>query len=277
MISRVMSVSPTDMTRARLPVWRSVAEAYVLTYRNLGYLLRISWAWVALMFPIGVAIHFALAKPASPESPVFGWDTFLAPLLFWPMLASIAVAWHRKLLADEAWPKVYYLRFDTTAARYLALMLLTSFVLFVPVYVVIVWMERVAVASQASMGAILAMTATMAITIVLGLYIGTRLWLALPARALERSQAPLAEAWRASRGSTWRVLAGSFLCTAPMWAVVVPQILWDINAPPTTRPIAYGIYETLHEILITFLAGMPVESFLSIAYRQLIGGQDATA
>lgn len=268
-----MSILSTATARERLPFWNSVREAYVLTYGNLGYLFRISWAWVALMFPIGVACHFELAKNSSPEAPVFGWDTLLAPLLFWPMLASIAVAWHRKLLADEAWPNAYYLRFDTTAARYFALMLLTSFILFVPAFAMTVWIERVVVASQASPGAIMAMIATMAIMIVLGLYVGTRLWLALPARALERSQVPLAEAWRASRGSTWRILVGSFLCTVPMWVFVVPPVFWEIDVPPTTQPIAYGLYQTLVEILMTFLAGMPVVSFLSIAYRELIGGQ----
>lgn len=267
-----MSILPAATARERLPFWSSVREAYVLTYGNLGYLFRISWAWVALMFPIGVACHFALAKNSSPEAPVFGWDAFLAPLLFWPMLASIAVAWHRKLLADEAWPKAYYLRFDATAARYLGLMLLTSFILFVPAYALMVWMERAVFSSQASPGAIMAMTATMAIVFVLGLYVGTRLWLALPARALERTQVPLAEAWRASRRNTWRILAGSFLCTGPMWAFVVPPVLWEIDVP-NTRPMAYGIYQTLVEILVTFLAGMPVVSFLSVAYRQLIGGR----
>lgn len=194
-----MSILPTATARERLPFWSSVREAYVLTYGNLGYLFRISWAWVALMFPIGVACHFALAKNSSPDAPVFGWDTLLAPLLFWPMLASIAVAWHRKLLADEAWPKAYYLRFDATAARYLGLMLLTSFILFVPANAMIVWMERVVVASQASLGAIMAMIATMAVMIVLGLYVGTRLWLALPARALRpggRAVEALGASWR---------------------------------------------------------------------------------
>lgn len=266
-----MSVLPTATARERLPFWSSVREAYVLTYGNLGYLFRISWAWVALMFPIGVACHFALAKNSSPEAPVFGWDTLLAPPLFWPMLASIAVAWHRKLLADETWPEAWYLRLDSAVASYLGLIILTSFVVFVPAFAAIIWMMQSV--EQSALGSVMVATASGLLMLIAGLYLATRLWLALPARALERSQVTLGEAWRASRGNVWRILAGSFLCTALMWAFIVLPILWEIDGPPITRPIAYGTYQTLVEILVTFLAGMPVVSFLSIAYRQLVGGR----
>lgn len=100
-----MSASPEAEARARLPVWQSVAEAFALTYRNPGNLLRIPWMCVALMFPIGVAFHFILAKFVLPEVPAVGWEIFVSPMLFWPMSASIAVAWHRKLLVDETWPQ----------------------------------------------------------------------------------------------------------------------------------------------------------------------------
>lgn len=263
-----MSVDSVAKGRDRLPVWRSVAEAYALTWRNLGYLLRISWAWVAIMLPLGVAFHVAIARLAPPQAPVFGWDIFVAPLLFWPMAASIAVAWHRRLLINESWPKSWYLRFDRIVAGYLALIVLTSFALFIPVFVIINRLEQAL--ENSSEGAVAAAVAAAALTFAIGLYLATRLWLSLPAEALQRHQALFSESWLASRGNVWRIVVGSFLCTALMWIFVAMQLIWEADPPTATQPLIYGLYQSLTEIVVVFLAGMPVVSFLSIAYRHLV-------
>ena len=43
----VVGEPKTQMTK--LPFWSSVAEAYRSTFRNLGVLFRISWAWIFLV------------------------------------------------------------------------------------------------------------------------------------------------------------------------------------------------------------------------------------
>src|SRR5205085_2448598 len=115
-----------EAPRRRLPLWRTVGEAYALTFQNLGFLARISWAWVLLMLPISVGYHaFAFSRgwsnPAAFDTVAVQIDWLVSTLLYLPMLASVAVAWHKKLLASEDWPRPFYLRLDRTVASYLGL------------------------------------------------------------------------------------------------------------------------------------------------------------
>ncbi len=257
-------------------MWRTVRDAYALTWRNLGYLVRISWAWVLLMLPISLAYHaFAFSRgwPTAATFETIGSqvDWLVATLLYLPMLASIAVAWHRKLLANEDWPKPFYLRLDRTVAAYLGLAALISFLATAPLYF------AVSLAGRADSGGSLAwfgwLTAAWVASLAVGLFISTRIWLVLPARALERSRASIADAWNGSRGNFWRLLGGCFLCTGPVWLFAIPLGLFNVDWTSTRQPLVYAGCQTLFELLTTFLAGMPVVSFLSLAYRQLIEGR----
>ena len=51
---------------ARLPVWETAKEAYALTFSNLGYLFRISWAWMLLWMPIAVYANAAIIGTTAP-------------------------------------------------------------------------------------------------------------------------------------------------------------------------------------------------------------------
>ena len=107
----------------RLPIWRTVAEAFAVTARNSDYLFRISWMWVLVMLPIAFVYHLTAFRhgwvctshpcPSGSDAYPIG-----STLLFMPMLSSIAVAWHRRLLADEVWQGRYYLRLDRSVAGY---------------------------------------------------------------------------------------------------------------------------------------------------------------
>src|SRR5262249_42755845 len=124
--------------------------------------------------------------------------------------------------------------------------------------------------SQAGLKGLLAITlATCA-----GLFLSTKIWLALPARALGNSAITVRQAWSGSRRNVWRLIAGSILCGLPM---VVLSVLVTLFVPDPTEagePLIYAAWQTLTDVGITFLVGMPIVSFLSVAYRRLIQERD---
>ena len=246
-------------TEPRLEVWRTAVEAYALTFANLGYLLRISWAWVVLMIPVSLGCYASIFW--------LGWDKLLFPeallstFLFLPFLASIAVAWHRRLLVNEVWPGSVYLRFDGLVASYFGLSAVISILFPGPM---IAFPSSV----ESRWQGLLLLAVALATGV--GLFLGTRIWLALPARALGNSEITVRQAWRGSRRNVLRLLAGSFLCSLPMFVLVVLAAMFGPDLAKASQPLVYAAWQTLFEIGLTFLAGMPIVSFLSLAYRRLI-------
>lgn len=263
--------------RRRLPFWRTVIDAYVVTYDNLGYLARISWAWLLLMIPIAFAFHtlmFWLGWHLKPTS-TLGWVIkATGNLLPLTMLASIAVAWHRKLLEGELWPSSVYLRLDRVVANYLGLVLVTMLLMYIPLIGVAPIKDRVAPQTfiVLMLGASIMMGA--------GIFVATRIWLALPAQALDRADATIGNAWTITRGSFWRLLWGSALCFFPIIAVVT-FVIWMILGVDGLKGTTLAQYtliltETFFGTLGTLVSAMPTVSFLSLAYRWLVmDGTDA--
>ena len=238
----------------RLEVWRTVAESYALTFGNLGYLLRISWAWVVLMIPLLLAYYTSIFW--------LEWRNSLLPdvfstLLFQPFLASIAVAWHRRLLVNEVWSGRVYLRLDGVVASYFGLAV---------VILILFPGPMIAIGLEAGWHGLL----TVALAIGAGLFLSTKIWLALPARALGNSEITVRQAWRGSRRNVWRLIAGSILCGLPTLVLVVLTAMFGPDPTEASQPLTYAAWQTLLEIGITFLAGMPIVSFLALAYRRLI-------
>jgi len=196
-----------------------------------------------------------------------GWDKLLFPeallstFLFLPFLASIAVAWHRRLLVNEVWPGSVYLRFDGLVASYFGLSAVISILFPGPM---IAFPSSV----ESRWQGLLLLAVALATGV--GLFLGTRIWLALPARALGNSEITVRQAWRGSHGNVLRLIAGSFLCSLLMFVLVVLAAMFGPDLAKASQPLVYAAWQTLFEIGLTFLAGMPIVSFLSLAYRRLI-------
>lgn len=259
--------------RRRLPFWRTVIDSYVVTYSNLGYLARISWAWVLLMIPISLAFYalmFWLGWHQAPEG-TFGSIFILiaSSLLFLPMIASIAVAWHRKLLENESWASGPYLRLDRVVASYFGLALFASLLILAP------GTGLLSSASNAQPDdAVITPTWVLGYLIVMGAgtFIATRIWLALPARALDRDDVTVKSAWAATRGCFWRLFWGSVLCVIPViiaTSALTSTTVGVVDVEDTTLA-GYAMGQTLLGFFAAFLGGMPAISFLSLTYRWLM-------
>ncbi len=55
-----------------------------------------------------------------------------------------------------------------------------------------------------------------------------------------------------------------------MFVLVVLAAMFGPDLAKASQPLVYAAWQTLFEIGLTFLAGMPIVSFLSLVYRRLI-------
>lgn len=260
--------------RRRLPFWRTIIDSYVVTYSNLGYLARLSWAWVLLMIPISLAFYalmFWLGWHQAPEG-TFGsiFIIIASSLLFSPMIASIAVAWHRRLLENESWLSGPYLRLDRVVANYFNLVFLASLLILAPAAGLPSSIANLEAGDADLFSLVLVLGYLIAMGV--GTFVATRIWLALPARALDRDDVTVKSAWTITRGCFWRLFWGSVLCVLPViiaTSALTSTTFGVVDVEDTTLA-RYAVGQTLLGFFAAFLGGMPAISFLSLTYRWLV-------
>ncbi|MFQ5625447.1 MAG: hypothetical protein ACE5FM_02205 [Methyloligellaceae bacterium] len=263
--------------RVKLPFWRTIGQAYVIWASNLAQVIRISWLWLLLMAPVLFALSWLLipflgesthAAPAGEIAP--RPDGFLRlahaidMLVRAPMLASIAVAWHRLVLRDERVTQRAYLRLDRVVLVYAGFFLFLVLLPTIPQYVIDIYAGG---ATDAEMTRSLVASLLILFLAFAGLYAAARLSIVLPARALERNDITLGRTWKETQGNGWRLLWGHFLCTVPI-AVMAGAGSWWLLASDDSRSVA-----AVGSVLLTYIAilGAPIAvGFLSLAYRHFL-------
>jgi hypothetical protein len=279
----------------KLWVSQTVLASYAIVAGNLGQLVRISWLWVVIMVPVYAALDRldeAWLGESGPQAR-YHWmrviTAALGNLVDLPLLASIAVAWHRLVLRGERITQPAYLRLDGVVWRYA----LYAFA-FLP-------SERGILAAGGFLVQnlvidadyftrllieFLATATSAAVSIAIGLLVLPRLSLVMPATAL-RERLSLRYAWRISRGNTLRLGMATALCTfLPAVAVatlvssltlldcldfswsqiVTPQWasapIWRL-AIELSEFLAYAVFVALAYLVLTIFG----VTLLSLSYR----------
>lgn len=255
----------------RLPFWWTVREAYVLTFRHLGDVLRIAWIWL-IVLTVLVALTSAFFWPSHAAALDAGeptsWVQRLTTTLSMAAGASIAVAWHRMLLAAEM-PTGRYLRFDNVVWRYF----LVGVAMMAPFILIDLVMPppggddedaAMTVAAAARQAVPLGFAG-------LAAFVAIKLSLVLPAIALAQQPGiTIRSAWNAARGNWWRLFLGYVLMALPPLLVVsVPAALKLWRSAEETEgetQLGFVLANTLWE-LTALVAGIFAVSFLSLAFR----------
>ena len=262
-----MTLPPSATSPPKLPVWRTVGACYATVFRNFSQLLRISWLWLLIMLPV-----YAAAQRIISPSPAYEMDGFLISMLpsvlELPALASIAVAWHRLVLRQEHVQGAMYLRLDRVVWWYAAILL---FFLVLTVGPLVFAGTRLSTLPgypdnpQAVLMPLLQAYASIAAFLGIGIFVLPRLSLVLPAGALGE-QMTLGEAWRATRGNTWRLAWASLLCSLPP-LIPFSVLLWYVEAGGPAVSVVGGTVYSLAYVLIVTIA----VTLLSLAYRHFVG------
>jgi hypothetical protein len=257
---------------AKLPLFRTVGQAYALWARNFSDIVRICWLWMLLMVPIlalwdwwqtaqaaEMVQGIRAGQPYVDPHPVLTWGSLIvSKLIMLPAVASVAVAWHRLLLRDEHPATGFYLRLDRIVVGYAILAFLIGLIITVPSTAGIL-IPQIKSGTTASVVQFLVNVAAIA-----AIFIAPRLSLVLPGIALGRDDATLATAWRVSKRNTWRMVWAYFFCLLPWIAIGGGMSSWlvlssDNRAVVTLVSIAVG--------LLWIPAGMISVGMLSLAYR----------
>ncbi|MCA1300152.1 hypothetical protein [Stappia indica] len=117
---------------------RLFVGAFKALFSNFDSLIKICWAWYALLLTVQLS---AIVFPGDmvgtgavgPRDIVF---TFVAVALFFVSSSSIAVAWHRCLLLEEA-PRSFHLKVGAREVTYLLKMLLVGVIAIVPAVIAV--------------------------------------------------------------------------------------------------------------------------------------------
>jgi len=255
----------------KLPVWRTVGACFATVARNFGQLLRITWLWLLIMLPAYAAVDWLIwwwttVVGQQEEGIIAQAMTMLPNVIELPALASIAVAWHRLVLREERVSGAFYLRLDRAVWWY-ALFLFVFFAVSVGP-IVSGAIPPIALPDNSdglwavlmSLGAIFYVAAGLAIA----LLVLPRVSLVLPAIALGEPLS-LADAWRATRGNTWRLAWASLLCSLPPFVPFVP-LFWYADLDARTASVIIGTIFSLAYVLIVTIA----VTLLSLAYRYFV-------
>jgi hypothetical protein len=178
-----------------------------------------------------------------------------------PILASVAVAWHRLLLRNEHVSGTY-LRFDGVVVGYGVMFFLISLLPAVPQYVGQIYMSLTQPPGASHLDPVsLGITFVGSIVSIVAFFISGRLFLILPAKALERDDVTLGTVWEATKGNTWRMVWGYFFCLLPM-GVIAGVIAFMMFSSDQSRTAIWTVMT-----LVWVIFGMVSVGFLSLAYR----------
>lgn len=261
----------------QLPVFRTIDRAYWASLINLGYYLRVSWAWLALttiaFTLVNAAIDLAFPKSGGDDlgisEIVSGIAELLVPI---PLIASTAVAWHRFMVEGKRVGETVYLDAGPTVRRYAGvalIFLVCTIAPVLPLFVVsLLPSPLMAKDGSLTLVGILGVLALLVVWII-GQIISVRLSLWLPAIALERDEATAAWAWEGARKNTWRMCIGCLLCWAPAATLMslVPE--WTTTGG---GPLVDAVLQAVRSVLSVVVIGLPTLTFLSLAYRRLVLG-----
>src|SRR5690349_2783671 len=117
---------------SKLPLWRTIGQAYAVWAGHFPDLVRIVWLWVLLMAPVlailkwwqvpyltGLIQASSSGRPYVDPNPVLTFAMQIgSAVIMLPVFASVAVAWHRLLLRDEHPGPGVYVRLDGVVVGY---------------------------------------------------------------------------------------------------------------------------------------------------------------
>ncbi|SHK07454.1 hypothetical protein SAMN05444159_2346 [Bradyrhizobium lablabi] len=274
-------VSPADSHFPKLPLWPTIRLSYATYFQHFGDGLRIAALWLPVIATLDGIVGWLQASwmaelTANPQMqaklaqsmPVVVLGN-VAGLGLTCAAVSIAVAWHRLLLLNEA-PGLSGSNIGTRSLwRYVGIGILISLIAALPVAVTLLPMWPLGLLP--GVGRAPALIAVGVLAYIVGVTLVLRLCLLLPARAAGDFNLTFKEAWRRTRGNVWRIFWGILACAVPPFvltdlayvAVILVPLGADINPAQWAAATAIGT--------CCWLLAWPIwVGFLSHTYRHFL-------
>lgn len=267
----------------KLPVFEALGHAFRSTTDNIGFAFHISWPWVLILLPFNVATNLymvvnGLETGGEPDPAKIGMYFAVAtPLILASIVAyaSIAVNWHRYVLLDEIAQGLQRLRIDSLTWRYIGNFILIMLVIIACSILVMIILGLVGILERAIFGETVAGFAVIPVIGVLYIFAfvaAYRLMVKLPAVALGRKDFAIGDAWRVTKGNSWRMLGLLilfFLCL-----VLIGVIMLAIT-------YAFGLLGTVGlslavaiQVMVNWVATILGVTLLTSLYGFFVEGRD---
>ena len=275
-------VIPDRSSISRLPLWPTIRRSYASYVVGFGAILRIAWPWLvlcALLPAPAMALRMAgLFGPAGTTA-----ITIIAQLVVFLAGFSIAVAWHRHLILDQAAAPSLGNVLTSHLWRFAAVAVLIGLMAWLPMWLPILLsglLPDPSFVGSMTQGELIALALPALLVRLVIFALLYRLCLAMPASAINADGLGLSASWSATRGNLLRLMlcaAACMLLPGAMLGHVQAMIYRAILIPdsgfalPSTRTLVLLQGATnVVQLLIVPLAA----SFLSIAYLHLAPARD---
>jgi hypothetical protein len=269
--------------QVKVPVGPVVLAAWRAVFGRLGAVLELGWlpllAMLAALLLPGLATRYlGTGESVSATTVMLDPGDLVDAAIAILCLNAFAVRWHQLMLfgGPLAVPRR---QFGRAWARF-TLYSLIAYGLFVGLILLIGLGWRLPFGYDGSdVSYLVEANVAAALTLAISLAI-TRLSLLLPAAA-RSDRLGLADAWRAMRGNTWRLLAASVLAVAPV--VLLTSILFgrllaaahigSLEALTQDPPLGVFLLNAVLEVVLRLLLVALGASILSDFYRRLMSRQ----
>ncbi len=289
----------------KLPLGETISLSYAWFFQKFADVLRISWLWLvlcAILIGSGSWLQFALMAemfagaargPMRPDQLHLPHSAGVVLLLSAGWLAmtlgtiSIAVAWHRRIILGEQ-PGLSGANIATKPLwGYIGVGISIALIALLPILVVMipatVLLTPIQGATWKLPSGVTLVLVGLALYVV-GVAIMLRLSVLLPARAAGDRSLTIGQAWRRTRGNTWRLFWGLIACSVPpaiameiifLVAMTVVGISKLVPAPPSGSATVPALEIAIMNatFLALYLLIVPIYiGFLSHSYRHFFQG-----
>jgi hypothetical protein len=256
--------SAGPIATTKLPAWRLAHHAYLDVLGNLSGLMRVGGLWLLLSWALMMLGH---------SLPLLGTAADVAVALG---AAAIAVAWHRRLLAND--PLTTRMApIDRRVIRYFGLSVMLAFLVGILPVVALFATMGMGEGEEFTPGLGILLAPALMIACV---YVAMRLQLIFPATAIDDRAITPRSSWRITHGNGWRLVLGFFVTTLPVAIGVLALAFLLAWAAEATGSIALMALADLAAVANPWLQAPLIASFLSFAYlyfRQEAGEATTTS
>lgn len=277
-----MREGPAVADVERYELGSNIGAAYGLVGRNLGWLALLFVAWTVLVVAIGFAglAGVRLAVDGIPDLAAFGTnEEMLALVSLVPFfivgvaaISAVIVAWHRRIVTGTRTRNPFSVGLDAIL-RYIACAIVVFGIAFSP----LVLAGASAAAFLPKPGPESPVWAFVLVLFVLAIacsLVTMRLSLLFPATAVGDRTMTHSRSWQLTKGCSWRLFWGSFLCALPF--SIAGNLLEKLLEVPGLAETGPGVGLVVLAIVVEMLGYFTVAAFISLAYIQLTGLDGAT-
>jgi len=241
---------------ARNSAFDTARSAYEFTFHNIAAFAATVWPWGCIIYAVHVAIY------------IVGLGELIAIIMSKAIAAlasaSVAVAWHRRVLLQENITGGAALRFGRRELRFLGVI---AIILFICVIFVAIWFPVVIYSIKSHWPGAETASAYFPVFTLLLMYTATaRISLAFPLSAIDHVGSLLIDAWRLSRGRTLFLLTLYALSIVPLmiFSKGLGYVMDAAAAQPNLAPLMFGLHALR---IVVFLFGAAVfASAASLAF-----------